>query len=106
MICITIKMRGDKMDETDIVAVCVGLFLIALLTPIGIDAFADARDMSTNESEQLDYYNSLSDADKANYTSDYAEDGEAPTPWSTAETAIFGIFGIIIIIAVVRGMMD
>lgn len=94
------------MEGKSIIGLMVVLVFIAYLMPVGMNAYSDARDVSANESEQLDYYNSLSDADKANYTSDYAEDGEPPTPWSTAEKSIFAIIGIIAVIAVVRGMRD
>jgi hypothetical protein len=94
------------MEGKSIVGLLIVLVFIAYLMPVGMDAYSDARDVSANESEQLDYYNSLSDADKVNYTSDYGGTGEAPTPWSTAEKSIFAIIGIIAVIAVVRGIRD
>jgi uncharacterized membrane protein len=94
------------MEGKSIVSLLIVLVFIAYLMPVGMNAYSDSRDVSTNESEQLDYYNSLNASDKANYTSDYGGTGEAPTPWSTAEKSIFAIIGIIAVIAVVRGMRD
>jgi type II secretory pathway pseudopilin PulG len=94
------------MEGKSIVSLLVVLVFIAYLMPVGMNAYSGSRDVSTNESEQLVYYNSLNASDKANYTSDYGGTGEAPTPWSTAEKSIFAIIGIIAVIAVVRGVKD
>ena len=94
------------MEEKAIVGLLIILVFIAYLMPVGMNAYSDARDVSANESEQLDYYNSLDVANQSNYTSDYGGTGEAPTPWSTAEKSIFAIIGIIAVIAVVRGVKD
>lgn len=94
------------MDPKAIISLVFILIGVSALMPVVMEEYSRSRDVATNESEQLDYYNSLSDADKANYTSDYAEDGEPPTPLSKAELSIFGIIGIIIVIAVMRGIKD
>ena len=94
------------MEGKSIISLMVVLVFIAYLMPVGMNAYSDARDVSANESEQLDYYNSLDAANQSNYTSDYGGTGEAPTPWSAAEKSIFAIIGIIAVIAVVRGMRD
>ena len=94
------------MEGKSIISLMVVLVFIAYLMPVGMNAYSDSRDLADNETEEFANYTSLSDADKANYTSDYAEDGEPPTPWSTAEKSIFAIIGIIAVIAVVRGVKD
>ena len=94
------------MEGKSIVGLLIVLVFIAYLMPVGMNAYSEGRDLADNESEEFANYTSLSDADKANYTSDYAEDGEPPTPWSAAEKSIFAIIGIIAVIAVVRGVKD
>jgi hypothetical protein len=94
------------MDGKAIVGLLTVLLFVALLMPVGMNAFTDSMQAAVEEGEALEYYNSLSDADKANYTSDYAEDGEPPTPWSNGETALMGIISLIAIVVVVRGMNE
>lgn len=94
------------MDGKAIVGLVTVVLFVALLMPVGINSYADSMQAAVEEGEALGYYNSLSDADKANYTSDYAEDGEPPTPWSTGTTALMGIVSLIAIVVVVRGISD
>lgn len=94
------------MEGKSIISLMIVLIFIAYLMPVGMNAYSDSRDVATNESEQLDYYNSLDAANQSTYTSDYGDTGEAPTPWSTAEKSIFAILGILFVIVVVRGMRD
>lgn len=90
----------------DIVGMGFALIFIVYLIPLGLNGFSGGLLTAENESEQFDYYNTLSDADKANYTSDYAEDGEPPTPWGAGEYSLLSVVGIIVIIKVVRGMNE
>ena len=94
------------MDPKTIISLVFILIGVSALMPVVMEEYSRSRDVATNESEQLDYYNSLDAANQSNYTSDYGGTGEAPTPWSTAEKSIFAIIGIIAVIAVVRGIKD
>jgi len=92
------------MDPKSIVGILVALLFVAYLMPVGLDAYSDSRDTATDEQAEYDNFTSLSEADQANYTSDYAADGEPPTPWSSGEKSLFAIVGILTVIIVVRGM--
>lgn len=94
------------MEGKSIISLTIVLIFIVYLMPVGMNAYSDSRDVAANESEQLDYYNTLNDTQKAAYISDYGDTGEAPTPWTGAEKSIFSILGILFVIVVVRGMRD
>jgi len=94
------------MEGKSIIGLLMVLIFIAYLMPVGLDAYSESRDTAADESAEYSNYTSLSDADKANYTSDYAADGAEPTPWSSSTYTIFGILGLFVVIAVVQGVRD
>lgn len=94
------------MEGKTIIGLLMVLIFIAYLMPVGLDAYSGSRDTAANESAQLTYYNTLNASQQANYTSDYAADGAAPTPWSSSTYTIFGILGLFVVIAIVQGVRD
>lgn len=94
------------MEGKAIIGLMIVLIFIAYLIPVALDAYSTSRDTASDERAEYTNYSSLSDADKANYTSDYAADGAAPTPWSASTATLFSVIGLFAVIAIINGVRD